>query len=89
VAGEKEESSEEMGGGTTEWCEEAVGLDWREKWSLEILSEKKLAKVWEREGNEFVKEDGSGWDWLRWSRELTVCQRRRGLHELDWMRSEK
>jgi hypothetical protein len=34
-----------MGGGTTEWGEEGVGLDFRERWSLVILSEKKLAKV--------------------------------------------
>jgi hypothetical protein len=45
-----------------------VGLDLREKWSLVILSEKKLAKVWAREGDEFGEEDGSGWDWLRCSR---------------------
>jgi hypothetical protein len=68
VAGEKQESSEEMGGGATEWGEEGVGLDLREKWSLVILSEKKLAKIWAREGDEFREEDGSGWDCLRWSR---------------------
>jgi hypothetical protein len=45
VAGEKEESSEEMGGGMMEWGEEGMGLDLREKWSLVILSEKKMAKV--------------------------------------------
>jgi hypothetical protein len=42
-----------------------VGLDLREKWSLVILSEKKLAKVWTREGDEFGKGDevdGSGCD---------------------------
>jgi hypothetical protein len=89
VAGEKEESREETGGGATEWGEECVGLDLREKWSLVILSEKKLAKVWAREGDEFDGKDGRGWDWLRWSKELTVCQRRRGLGELDLIRSEK
>jgi hypothetical protein len=89
VAGEKEESSEEIGGGTTEWGEEDVGLDLREKWSLVILSEKKLAKVWARERDELGEEDGGGWDWLRWSRVLAVCQRRRGLDELDLIRSEK
>jgi hypothetical protein len=45
VAGEKEESSKEMGGGMMEWGKEGVALDLREKWSLLILSEKKLAKV--------------------------------------------
>jgi hypothetical protein len=44
VAGEKEESNYEMGGGMTEWGEEGVGLDLREKWSLVILSEKKVGE---------------------------------------------
>jgi hypothetical protein len=51
VAGEKEESSAEMGGGTTEWGEEGVGLDLREKWSFFYLVREEIGeRLCERRG---------------------------------------